>query len=445
MTLRPPTGPTPRSRAECEALDASDPLARFRAEFALPDEIIYLDGNSLGALPRRTSARMRRTIEEEWGRDLIKSWNTAGWWEQPVTLGDRLAPLLGAAPGQVVICDSTSVDLFKTVIAALRSRPERRVIVSDANAFPTDLYIAEGVSGLLDGVEHRRATADGTAGTTATATAANEAAAAGTGEGGGALADALARVLDDQVAVVVLSHVDYRTGRLHDMAAITELVHRHGALMIWDLCHSAGAVPIELDACGVDFAVGCTYKYLNGGPGSPAFVYAARRHLESARQPLTGWWGHAAPFAFDGEYIPSPGIRGFLVGSAPILGCAALEASLEIWEQVDPVALRAKSLALTGLFLALGERLGLEPATPLDPARRGSQVSFRHPDGYPIVQALIERGVIGDFRAPDIMRFGFAPLYLRYRDVWDAAEVLGQVLRDESWRDERYAVRATVT
>lgn len=407
--------PVPRSRAECEALDAADPLSRLRSEFALPDGVIYLDGNSLGALPRRTSDRMRRTIEDEWGRDLIRSWNSAGWWELPCTLGDRLAPLLGAGPGEVVICDSTSVNLFKTMVAALRLRPGRRVIVSDPDAFPTDLYIADGVAGLL-GAEHRRA---GVAG--------------------------LGEALDDQVAAVVLSHVDYRTGRLHDMATITEQVHRHGALMIWDLCHSAGALPIALDGCGVDFAVGCTYKYLNGGPGAPAFIYAARRHLEAVRQPLTGWWGHATPFAFDDEYVPAPGIRSFLVGSAPILGCAALEASLQIWEQVDPAALRAKSLALTGLFIESGDRLGLELATPREPQARGSQVAFRHPDGYPIVQALIGRGVIGDFRTPDIMRFGFAPLYLSHRDVWDAAQTLADVLRDESWRDERYSVRATVT
>lgn len=411
------TGARARTRADCAALDAADPLAGFRAEFALPEGVIYLDGNSLGALPRRTADRVRRTVEDEWGHDLIRSWNSAGWWELPCTLGDRLAPLLGAGPGEVVVCDSTSVNLFKTLTAALRLRPGRRAIVSDGAAFPTDLYIADGVSGMLGDIDHRRL-----------------------GEG-----EAVAGLLDDQVAAVILSQVDYRTGRLFDMAAITEQVHRHGALMIWDLCHSVGALPIELDACEVDFAVGCTYKYLNGGPGSPAFVYAARRHLAAVRQPLTGWWGHADPFAFDGGYVPAPGIRGFLVGSAPILGCAALEASLEVWDRVDLAALRAKSLALTGLFIELGDRLGLTLATPRDPARRGSQVAFRHPHGYAIVRALIDRGVIGDFRTPDIMRFGFAPLYIGHRDVWDAAAALADVLDSGVWREDRYSVRATVT
>jgi kynureninase len=301
-------------------------------------------------------------------------------------------------------------------------RPGRRVLVAESASFPTDLYITEGVAGAVGGIE-RRLVAD---------------------------ASELPGALGDDVAVVLLNHVDYRTGRLHDMAAVTELIHRHGALAVWDLCHSAGALPIELDACGVDFAVGCGYKYLNAGPGSPAFVYAAARHHDAVEQPLSGWWGHAEPFAFQTGYAPAPGIRRFLTGSQPIIGGTALAASLDVWDRVDMAALRAKSLALTGLFMRRAEDAGLEVVTPREPERRGSQVALRvrdgdPGDGYPIVQALIDRGVIGDFRAPDIMRFGFTPLYLRYVDVWDAAETLTDILRTGAWKDERYALRATVT
>jgi len=307
-----------------------------------------------------------------------------------------------------VVCDSTSVNLFKVLAAALRLRPDRQVIVSDLDSFPTDLYITESLG------RRRRIVS----------------------------ADEIPAALGDDVAVVLLSHVDYRTGRLHDMAAITELVHRHGALMVWDLCHTVGALPIELDACEADFAVGCTYKYLNGGPGSPAFLYAARRH-EDATQPLTGWFGHADPFAFTPGYAPAADIGRFLTGTPPLLSFAGLQASLDLWAKVDLAALRAKSLALTGLFIEL--TAGLDLVTPREETKRGSQVALRHPDGYPIVQALIDRGVIGDFRAPDIMRFGFAPLYLSHTDVWDAAAVLTDVLASEAWRDPRYQARAAVT
>ncbi|WP_116020751.1 kynureninase [Thermomonospora umbrina] len=410
------------SRAECAALDAADPLADLRAEFALPDGVIYLDGNSLGALPRRTSERVRDTIERQWGERLIRSWNEAGWWDLPTTLGDRLARLLGAAPGQVAVCDSTSVNLFKVLTAALRMRPGRTAVVAESGSFPTDLYIAEGVAGAVGGVD-RRLVSD---------------------------ASELPGALGDDVAVVLLNHVDYRTGRLHDMAAVTRLIHDHGALAVWDLCHSAGALPIELDACGVDFAVGCGYKYLNGGPGAPAFVYAAARHLGAVEQPLSGWWGHAEPFAFETGYAPAPGIRRFLTGSQPIIGGTALAASLDVWDRVDMTALRAKSLALTDLFMRRAEQAGLDTVTPREPERRGSQVALRvrtgdPGDGYAIVQALIDRDVIGDFRAPDIMRFGFTPLYLRYVDVWDAADALTDVLTTEPWKDDRYTTRNPIT
>jgi kynureninase len=398
------------TRADCVRLDAADPLKHFKDEFVLPEGVIYLDGNSLGALPRRTPGRVREMVEREWGEGLIRSWNTAGWYDLPRGLGDRLAPLVGAAPGQVVVCDSTSVNLFKVLATALRLRPGRRTVLCDADSFPTDLYIAQG----LEGVAYQAVRPDD-----------------------------LASDLSDQVAAVLLSHVDYRTGRLYDMAAITELVHRSGALMIWDLCHTAGALPIALDDCAVDFAVGCTYKYLNGGPGSPAFLYAACRHHEAAAQPLTGWFGHADPFAFDPRYAPAEGIGRFLVGTPPLLSFAGLQAALETWEKVDLGELRAKSGSLTALFIDLLPDLDL--ATPEEPDTRGSQVSFRHPDGYPIVQALIDRGVIGDFRAPDIMRFGFAPLYLSHTDVWAAATALKDILATESWRDLRYTTRAAVT
>ena len=405
------------TREECEALDAADPLAAFRKEFNLPAGIVYLDGNSLGALPVRTPERVREVVEAEWGRELIRSWNDAGWFEQPYRLGRRIAPMIGAAAGEVVVCDTTSVNLFKVLTAALRLRPGRRTVLGDGAAFPTDLYIAEGVTGLFDGAR------------SVLLPSARE----------------LAEHLDDQVAAVVLSHVDYRTGELLDMAGITAQVQAAGALMIWDVCHSVGALPVELGACGADLAVGCTYKYLNGGPGSPAFLYVAERHQAAAGQPLSGWFGHARPFAFEPGYVPTGGIGRFLTSSPSLLGQAALDASLDVWEQADLQAVRAKSLALTDLFITLVEPLDVEVVTPREHTRRGSQVALRHPDGYPVVQALIERGVIGDFRAPDLMRFGFTPLYLSYAQVWDAARQLAEVLESGEWRAERFGRRGAVT
>ncbi|MFF2039047.1 kynureninase [Kitasatospora sp. NPDC058170] len=407
------------TREECAALDAVDPLAAFRKEFALPEGVIYLDGNSLGALPARTPERVRQVVEAEWGRELIRSWNEAGWFEQPYRLGRRIAPMVGADPDEVVVCDTTSVNLFKVLAAALRLRPGRRTVLGDGAAFPTDLYIAEGVTGLVEGARSVLLPS----------------------------AAELADHLDEDVAVVVLSHVDYRTGELLDMPGITARVQAAGALMVWDVCHAVGALPVALGASGADFAVGCTYKYLNGGPGSPAFLYVARRHLEAGpQQPLSGWFGHARPFAFEPGYDAKEGIGRFLTSSPSLLGQAALEASLDVWERADLTAVRAKSLALTDLFIALTEGLdGIEVATPREHARRGSQVALRHADGYPVVQALIERGVIGDFRAPDLMRFGFTPLYLSHVDVWDAARQLAEVLESGEWRAERFSRRGEVT
>jgi kynureninase len=402
------------TREEALALDAADPLHGFRERFTLPKDVLYLDGNSLGALPAHTPERLRRMIEEEWGNGLIRSWNEAGWYNLPRGLGDRLAPLVGAAPGQVVVCDSTSVNLFKVLTAALRLRPGRSTLVSEVGSFPTDLYLTEGVAParrLLIGRD----------------------------------APTLAELLDEDTAVVLLSHVDYRTGRLQDMAAVTEQVHAAGALMVWDLCHSVGALPVELDACGADFAVGCGYKYLNGGPGAPAFLYAAARHHESARQPLTGWFGHAEPFAMSPDYEPAAGIGRFLTGTPPLLSLAGLDAALDIWAEADLSLVRAKSLSLTSFFLRLTDALGLPTVTPRADHERGSQVALRHESAYAVVQALIARGVIGDFRAPDVMRFGFTPLYLSHADVFDAAKALREVLESGEWRDPRFAARGAVT
>ncbi|BFV59496.1 kynureninase [Kitasatospora sp. CMC57] len=419
--MTPVTPAVPRTREKCAALDAADPLAPFRAEFVLPEGQVYLDGNSLGVLPARTPERVRRLVEEEWGQQLIRSWNDAGWFAKPHTLGARVAPLLGAAAGQVVVCDTTSVNLFKVLAAALGLRPGRSTVLAERAAFPTDLYIAEGVTSLAAGGA-RTELLDS--------------------------ADQLADRLGPDTAVVLLSLVDYRTGELLDLPAITRQVQAAGALMVWDVCHAVGALPIELDANGVDFAVGCTYKYLNAGPGSPAFLYVAERHLAETEQPLSGWFGHARPFDFEPGYRPVGGIGRFLTSSPSLLGQAALESSLEIWEQADLAVVRAKSLALTELFIQLVEPLakyGVEVVTPREPGRRGSQVALRHPDGYPVVQALIARGVVGDFRAPDLMRFGFTPLYLSYTEVWDAAQQLAEVLESEEWREERFGRRGEVT
>ncbi len=409
------------SRAECQDLDAKDPLGEFRDEFSLPPGVVYLLGNSLGALPRRTPERVAHTVETEWGVHLGASWNTAGWWDMPQSAGDRIAPLIGAGPGEVLAGDSTSVNIFKLVTAALPLRPGRRVIVSDLGNFPTDRYVVEGAARALGAYEIRDI-----------------------GEAGRSLEDALG----EDVALVLLSHVDYRTGAARDMAAVTELVRAAGALMVWDLCHSAGALPVRVGEA--DFAVGCTYKYLNGGPGAPAYLYVAPRHQEAVHNVLSGWHGHAAPFDFEPHYRPAPGVRRFATGSPPILSYAALNASLDIWERVDLDEVRAKSVALTSLFIDLLDdlvdpALGLALATPRDPERRGSQVSYLHPQGYPVVRALADRGVVGDYREPDFVRFGFAPLYLRHVDVHDAATALAEVLREELWRDERYARRLTVT
>jgi kynureninase len=395
-------------RDRCLALDAEDPLRDFRENFVLPEGVVYLVGNSLGAMPRRAPERVRRTVEDEWGRQLVGGWNSAGWFDQPLTLGDRIAPLIGAGPGQVVVGNTTSIAIHQAVAAAARLRPDRRVLVSDARNFPTDHYIIEGLARALGGYEVRD----------------------------------VAEGRFDDAAAVLLSEVDYRTAERHDVAEVTARVQDAGALMIWDLCHSVGAMPVDVSAA--DFAVGCTYKYLNGGPGSPAFLYVNPRHHADAENVLSGWHGHAEPFAFEPGYRPAQGVGRFAISTPHVISLAALDAALDVWERVPLHLLRAKSVALGELFVELvGD--ALELVSPADPERRGSHVAFRHPDGYPVMRALIDRGVHGDFRAPDILRFGFAPLYIRYVDVYDAAQTLLEVLDKELWRDEKYARRLAVT
>jgi kynureninase len=413
------------TRNECQLLDLDDPLAAFRDEFDLPDRVIYLDGNSLGARPKAALARAQAVIAQEWGTDLIRSWNKAGWFDLPARLGNKLAPLVGAAADELVVTDSTSINLFKILAAALRiqaKNPEtaqRRVIVTERSNFPTDIYIAQGLTGWLERgytvhlIDH---------------------------------VDELPSAINQNTALVMLTHVNYRTGYQHDMRAVTELAHKNQALMVWDLAHSAGSVPIDLNRDKADFAVCCTYKYLNGGPGSPAFAWVATRHHTQFRQPLSGWWGHAAPFAMQPNFEPTTGIRQALCGTQPIVSLAMVECGLDVFAQTSMSAIRAKSLALTDLFIALVEakcaKHPLTLVTPREHARRGSQVSFAHPHGYAVMQALIARGVIGDYREPEIMRFGFTPLYTRFVDVWDAVAILQDILDNQQYNlsEQRVAV-----
>lgn len=420
----PTSPPLPDTRAACLARDAADPLAPLRERFDLPAGVIYLDGNSLGARPRAALDRARQVVEQEWGRDLIRSWNSAGWFDLPKRLGDRLAPLIGARAGEVAVTDTTSLNLFKALAAALdiqgRQAPQRKVIVTERSNFPTDIYMAEGLTRWLER-GYRLHLVD--------------------------TLDELEAAVDADCAVLMLTHVNYRTGRQHDMTALTRHAHAHGALALWDLAHSAGAVPLDLHGAEADFAVGCTYKYLNGGPGAPAFIWVPARHQAAFRHPLTGWWSHAQPFAMAHGFSPADGIGRALCGTQPVLSLALVECGLEIFEQTTMAALRAKSLALTDLFIALVEsRCAAHPlglVTPREHDRRGSQVGFTHPHGYAVIQALIERGVIGDYREPEIMRFGFTPLYTSFADVWDAVEILRDILDRGAY--DTAAARSTVT
>jgi kynureninase len=394
-------------------------FAATKAAFHLPEGVIYLDGNSLGPLPRGAEARVARVVREEWGEMLITGWNRAGWMEQPARVGDRIARLIGAAPGTVVMGDTLSVKVYQALASALEMNPDRRVILSDTGNFPSDLYIADGLVRTLGRGYELRTVAP----------------------------EAVADAIDETVAVTLITEVDYRTGRKHDMAALTRRAHEAGALTIWDLAHSAGAIEVDVTGARADFAVGCTYKYLNSGPGGPAFIYVAPEHGEVARPALSGWLGHEAPFAFDLDYRPGRGIERMRVGTPPVLALSALEAALDIWDRVDMADVRARSIQLSQAFIRAIEAAcpDLALASPRDPEARGSQVSFRHPQGYAIMQALIARGVIGDFRAPDILRFGLTPLYIDPNDVERAVQILAEVMGGRLWDQPEYHRRARVT
>ena len=398
-------------------LDAGDALAVYRERFLVPEGVIYLDGNSLGCLPKATPARLEQVVREEWGQDLIRSWNSAGWIDMPAAVGAKIAPLIGAQPHEVIACDSTSVNLFKLISAALAMRPGRKIVLSEPGNFPTDLYMIEGLE--RQGLAQRRL----------------------------APRDGIVEALDADVALLMLTHAHYKTGELFDMAALTRAAHEAGALVLWDLSHSGGALPVDLNGCEADFAVGCGYKYFNGGPGAPAYAFVAERHLGEARQPLTGWMGHAAPFAFSDDYAAAPGVEQMLCGTPPILGLAALEVGVDLIAEIGVDRLYAKSQKLSEFFRqCLTERgVALDLVSPEDPEHRGSQLSFRHAEAYAICQALIARGVIGDFRDPDILRFGFAPAYLRFEDMAEAARHLSEVLESGEWQRAEFRERAAVT
>jgi len=408
------------TRQDCLDRDAADPLAAARDRFSLPDGMIYLDGNSLGALPVAAAGVVREAVERQWGADLIASWNKHGWIGLPQKVGGKIARLIGAGADEVVAADSVSVNLFKLAAAAVGAQDGRRVVLTEGGDFPTDLYILQGLAGMIPDVELRVV------------------------EPGG-----IEAALDDRVAVVLLSHVHYRSGAVRDMAGLNAAIRAVGALSLWDLSHSAGVLDVDLNRDGADLAAGCGYKYLSGGPGAPAYLFVARRHQAALRNPLSGWMGHARPFDFVDDYAPAAGIDRWLCGTPPILSLTALNAALAAFDGVDMVAARAKAGTLGDLFIERVETRcagqGLTLASPRDASARGGQVSFTHPRGWPMMQNLIARGVIGDFRAPDVIRFGFAPLYVQYANVWDAVEVLGDILDSESWRDPRYQNVAAVT
>ena len=408
-------------REDCEALDRADALAPLRDRFLIPDGLNYLDGNSLGVLPKGVAERVNAVVMKQWGESLIKSWNEHGWFALAQRVGDRIAKLIGAPEASVIAGDTISVNLFKLLGAALKLNPGRRVILSDSGNFPSDLYVAQGLRDLLDDDYTLKIVEP----------------------------EAVADALDASVAVVMLTEVDYRSGRLHDMKAVTAKAHAVGALTIWDLAHSAGATPVDLAGANADFALGCTYKYLNGGPGAPAFLYVRPDLQDRVQPPLAGWWGHASPFAFDLDYRPHAGIIRNQCGTQPILSMAALDAALDVWDGIDMQVVRKKSMALCGLFAELAEtrcgRHGVKLAGPRDMAERGSHVSLHCPEGYAVMQALIAHRVVGDFRAPDMIRFGFTPLYTRFIDVWDAVDVLSRILDQRLWDQPQFMARKAVT
>ena len=407
---------------ELQQLDRDDPLRNYRSLFHLPEGVIYLDGNSLGPAPKEVFKKMEKVLHQEWAEDLIRSWNNAGWWELTDRLGSMVAKLIGADDDEVVVCDTTSVNLHKVLHAALSLKPGRNKVIAEADCFPSDLYVLEGVKSLHPDLEILLEGRDGSS---------------------------IPEMLDEQVAAVLINHVDYRSGIIRDMENLTRQVQEFGGLAVWDLSHSAGIFPVQLNRCRVDFAVGCTYKYLNGGPGAPAYLYAASRHHAACNQPLSGWFGHARPFDFERHFDPDSGIRRFVCGTQPILSLRALQSGLEIYQDVSLQQVREKSMALTDLFIKLLKNecaaWELEIISPEDASQRGSQVAVSHPQGYAVMQALISRGVIGDFRAPNLMRFGFAPLFLSYQDIHDAVKQLKQILEAEEWNQEAFLQKSKVT
>jgi kynureninase len=408
--------------ADVQALDAADPLGHKRAEFDLPEAVIYLDGNSLGCLPNAVRTRVADVIDQQWGTDLIKSWNIHGWIDLPVLTGEKIARLIGAAPGQVISCDSISVNLFKLLSAALGLQHGRNVVLSQQDNFPTDLYMVQGMSELLGSQRCQLVTVS---------------------------SDELENQLNEDVAVLMLTHVNFRSGYIHDMQRLTQLAHNKGILVIWDLAHSAGVLPLQLDQCQVDFAVGCTYKYLNAGPGAPAFLYVASRHLPTVTQALSGWMGHVSPFRFSTDYEGAQGIEKFLTGTPPVISMSALDAALDVFTDVDMQDIRHKTKQLTSLFVTLASQTpaldSLTLASPTDAEQRGAQLAWRHPQAYAICQALIAAGVVGDFRAPDILRLGFSPLYLRYEDIWHSVQQLASILETGRWQEPQFSQTSRVT
>ncbi len=403
-------------------LDKQDPLSRYREEFFLPKNTIYFDGNSLGPVPTKTIKNLNKTINEEWGKDLINSWNKANWINLPQTLGDKIAPLLGAKSGEVVVVDSTSLNLFKVLTSALRLNKNRKKVVSESTNFPSDLYILEGVNGMLNNHYECQLIDDDIN---------------------------FEKYIDSSTAVVMLSHINYKTGRISDMKKITDYAHQQGALVVWDLSHSVGVIPMDLHNIGVDFAVGCTYKHLNGGPGAPGFLYVHSDLIAIVSQPLSGWLGHSDPFAFEAKYTPANNINKFICGTPSILSYKAVESALDIFDEISLEQVREKSIQLSELFIKLIQQecgdFGFELFSPIDAALRGSQISYKHENAYPIMQSLISRGIIGDYREPNILRFGISPLYMRYEDVWSAIICLKNIMQSNEWDSSNFKIRNYVT
>ena len=408
--------------ADLKHLDKQDPLSKYREEFFLPKNTIYFDGNSLGPVPKKTIKNLNKTINEEWGKDLINSWNKANWINLPQTLGDKIAPLLGAKSGEVIVVDSTSLNLFKVLTSALRLNKNRKKVVSESTNFPSDLYILEGVNGMLNNHYECQLIDDDIN---------------------------FEKYIDSSTAVVMLSHINYKTGRISDMKKITDYAHQQGALVVWDLSHSVGVIPMDLHNIGVDFAVGCTYKHLNGGPGAPGFLYVHSDLIEIVSQPLSGWLGHSDPFAFEAKYTPANNINKFICGTPSILSYKAVESALDIFDEISLEQVREKSIQLSELFIKLIQQecgdFGFELFSPIDAALRGSQISYKHENAYPIMQSLISRGIIGDYREPNILRFGISPLYMRYEDVWSAIICLKNIMQSNEWDSSNFKIRNYVT